>query len=309
MFEFARILRNKEGSRRALTTSLISKSSCLDFLSSFEISLRNHLDFFSDTTQLRKACEYALLNGGKRVRPLITYIISEALGAKERPFDAALSLEFFHTASLIADDLPCMDNDNYRRDKPSTHKVFGETTALLASYALMAAGFEKISASCEKIVDSTKHEICSYLLKEVAIATGIKGATGGQYSDLFPKAINLSLLDEIIEKKTAMLFQVAFLYGWLFSGGSLLQAEEMKKLGFHFGFAFQIADDLQDSSQDVKKESPINIALFLGEEKAKIRMKKHIQEFCDLAQKHNLLTPAMLELLDKIERHAEEKKT
>jgi geranylgeranyl diphosphate synthase type II len=99
---------------------------------------------FGEKTKLRDACEYALTNGGKRVRPLIVLLVGEALGNGLEVHEAALAVEFFHTASLIVDDLPSMDNDDERRDKPSLHKVYGEAIAILASYALMTGGFEKI---------------------------------------------------------------------------------------------------------------------------------------------------------------------
>src|SRR5258708_26357 len=88
---------------------------------------------FGEKTKLRDACEYAFRNGGKRVGRLIVILIAEALGNDLNVYESALSVEFFHTASLIADDLPCMDNDDERRDKPATHKVYGEAIALLAS--------------------------------------------------------------------------------------------------------------------------------------------------------------------------------
>ena len=98
---------------------------------------------FGEKTKLRDACEYALTNGGKRFRPLIVLLIAEALGHGMNVYPSALSVEFFHTASLIADDLPCMDNDDERREKPSLHKVYGESIALLASYALITQHLKK----------------------------------------------------------------------------------------------------------------------------------------------------------------------
>ena len=98
-------------------------------------------------TKLRDACEYALTNGGKRFRPLIVLMVAEALGQGLNVNEAALSVEFFHTASLIADDLPCMDNEEERRSKPSVHKVYGESIALLASYSLICSAFEIRSIS------------------------------------------------------------------------------------------------------------------------------------------------------------------
>src|SRR4051812_27366528 len=86
-----------------------------------------------EKSKLRDACEYALKSGGKRFRPLLVILVAEALGSETNVCDAALSIEFFHTASLIVDDLPCMDNEEERRSKPSLHKVYGESIAILAS--------------------------------------------------------------------------------------------------------------------------------------------------------------------------------
>ena len=90
---------------------------------------------------VRDACEYALLNGGKRFRPALVLMVAADIGYDVDVIPAALGIEYFHTASLIADDLPCMDNDDERRNKPTTHRVYGESTALLATYALIAAGY------------------------------------------------------------------------------------------------------------------------------------------------------------------------
>ncbi len=109
-----------------------------------EQEIAKSIGSLGEKNKLRDACEYALTNGGKRFRPLIVILVAEALGNGLDVYESALSVEFFHTASLIADDLPCMDNDDERRDKPSLHKTYGETIALLASYALITAAFEKI---------------------------------------------------------------------------------------------------------------------------------------------------------------------
>ena len=172
----------------------------------FEKRLKKELQFFGVKTHLRDACEYALLNGGKRIRPLIVFITAQALNKNSDVFDAALSVEYFHTASLIADDLPCMDNDDFRRDKPALHKVFGEATALLASYALITAAFEKVYESAK-----AHTELCPLALYEASKAAGIHGATGGQYFDLYSKELSLENIKTIIEKKTVRLFEIAFL--------------------------------------------------------------------------------------------------
>ena len=106
-----------------------------------EEEIRISIDQMGEKNTLRDACEYALLNGGKRLRPILVLMIAESLGAQHDVMPSALSVEFFHTASLIADDLPCMDDDHERRSRPSLHVAFGEDIAILASYALISEGY------------------------------------------------------------------------------------------------------------------------------------------------------------------------
>src|SRR5688572_22103732 len=106
-----------------------------------EQKLRESIDQLGPKTTLRDACEYALFSGGKRFRPALVLMIANALGYEVDVLPAAMGIEFFHTASLIADDLPCMDNDDERRNKPTTHRLYGESTSLLATYALISAGY------------------------------------------------------------------------------------------------------------------------------------------------------------------------
>ena len=142
---------------------------------------------FGPKTPLRDAIEYALKNGGKRFRPAIVYLIRDALagfgGKNSDVKEGALAIEFFHTASLIADDLPCMDDDAERRNQPSLHHAFDEATAILATYALIAAGYDQIRLGAQK---SGRFEIFPLAIEIASFNTGIWGATGGQYSDLFP---------------------------------------------------------------------------------------------------------------------------
>jgi geranylgeranyl diphosphate synthase type II len=197
-----------------------------------------------DKHPLRDACEYALTNGGKRYRPLIVMMVAEALGNNLDVSEAALAVEYFHTASLIADDLPCMDNDDERRNKPTVHKVYGETIALLSSYALITAGFEKIHKAAVRLHESSSdfsknaNRAGMIALECAAFCSGIKGATGGQYLDLYPPAATLEAVKEIIEKKTVTLFEVAFVLGYVFGGGDLSLVEEVEILKYHLGYGF-----------------------------------------------------------------------
>src|SRR5579864_1711145 len=109
-----------------------------------ESALEKEMAQMGEPSRLLQACQYALFSGGKRLRPILVLMVARALGNGLDAMPVALSVEFFHTASLIADDLPCMDNDDERRGRPSLHRAFEESVALLASYTLIASGYEGI---------------------------------------------------------------------------------------------------------------------------------------------------------------------
>lgn len=235
-----------------------------------EVEIRNNIEALGPKTILRDACEYALMNGGKRFRPALVFMIAEACGYSADVSKAALAVEFFHTASLIADDLPCMDNDDERRDKPSLHKAFGETTALLASYALIAAGYQGLAENAEWIkkahlpFSDKSDRICVLALENATFNTGLFGATGGQFLDVFPPDLSLPQLRDVIHKKTVSLFEISFVLGWLYGGGEISKIDKVKKAASHFGMAFQIADDLDDCVEDAANERKVNVAVVCG---------------------------------------------
>lgn len=223
-----------------------------------------------EKTPLRDACEYALNGGGKRLRPILVLMVADAIGRGFDAMPAALSVEFFHTASLIADDLPCMDDDDERRGRPSLHRVFEESVALLASYTFIAAGYEGIYRNGVLMKEQaplfSQAERAVFQALEIATKYGgILGATSGQYLDLFPPDKSWKTIETLIFRKTITLFQISFVFGWLFGGGDEDRLEEVKKAAYHLGMAFQVADDLQDvRSSDCK----INAASVLGAAKA-----------------------------------------
>ena len=239
-----------------------------------EIAIGETIERFGVKNGLRDACEYALKAGGKRFRPAIVYMITESLHSKNDVTDAALAVEFFHTASLIADDLPCMDNDDFRRGVPTTHKVYGESVAILASFSLTAAAFEYIAANSK-----VRPDVCQLAIDIASKLNGVNGLLGGQYMDLFPSDITLEKLYEVIEKKTVTLFELSFVLGWLFGGGDLKLLPEIKSLAFHFGSAFQIIDDLDDMEKDKAAGRVINYALLFGKKEAVGAVKEHIAQF------------------------------
>lgn len=228
-------------------------------------------------SRLAEACRYALSGGGKRFRPAMVFMMADALGNKRDVRYAALAVEMFHTSSLIADDLPCMDDDDLRRNRPSLHRVYGEAVALLASYALIAEGYLCLA----KNEGAENGKLLQMALENAAFNTGSQGATGGQYLDLYPPNLHLETALEVLQKKTVTLFEIAFVLGWLFGQGEVEKLPRVKKAAHHFGMAFQIADDFGDLKQDQSKnEKPaVNLALILGEEEAKKRFYSDVEGY------------------------------
>ncbi len=240
------------------------------YRSQIETHLLSFIEQMGEKNRLRDACEYALLNGGKRLRPILVLMIAKALGKGADVFPAALSVEFFHTASLIADDLPCMDNDDLRRNRPSLHKAFGENIAILTSYALIAEGYGGIYRNGKNNPESAV--IC---LESATRCAGIQGATNGQYLDLFPPDYTLGTVRKVIYQKTITLFEISFIFGWVFGGGEPKKLDEVKSCAYHLGMAFQIADDLLDGSQD----SRINMSIAIGRDAAAKQFEQEIDGF------------------------------
>ena len=266
----------------------------------FESELRRAIEQMGKKTPLRDACEYALAGGGKRLRPLIVLMTADALGPLDA-MPAAVGVEFFHTASLIADDLPCMDNDSLRRGRPSLHKAFGESAAILASYTLIAAGYGGIHQNSERMKSypqfaASAERRAVQCLEAATRCAGICGATQGQFLDLYPPDSSLETIREIICKKTVTLFEVSFLFGWLFGGGDLSALPNLQDCARHLGMAFQIADDLEDAAQDAPQEGGANIAQAMGKEKAISLFEEEIASLHRELKNLNLWTAPFQEL-------------
>lgn len=287
-----------------MSTEAISKSSFFFLRDKIEQESAKSILSFGKKNRLRDACEYALLSGGKRLRPIIVMMVADALGNHLNVVPSALAVEFMHTASLIADDLPCMDNGDERRDKPTVHKAYGESVAVLASYSLIFAAYEKIHANGEEMrlsglpFSSFADSATCIALKYSSQAAGILGATSGQFLDLYPPNQSLDTLKEILYKKTVTLFEIAFIFGWLFGGGGENQLDKVKQCAYHFGMAFQIADDLGDVAEDRE----INAAKILGEERAKALFQKEMGHFKQLLKELAIDTPSFHKLCDLLNR-------
>ncbi len=263
-----------------------------------------NMSLLGPKTKLREACEYALTNGGKRIRPIIVLQVAEALGYNADVTHAALAIEYFHTASLVADDLPCMDDDDERRSKPSVHKTYGEAVALLVSYALIAAGYSCLERNAKSLKQSglpfasLSDHICVLALENATFYTGLEGATGGQFLDIFPPNLHLETLREVIHKKTVSLFEISFVFGWLYGGGAIEKLPLVKQAASHFGMAFQIADDLGDMLQDCENERVVNMANVFGVEAAQQMLQKEAEGYRQTLAQLGLDTPELLQLAD-----------
>lgn len=270
-------------------------------------ALAKAIDALGEPSRLRDACTYSCLNGGKRLRPILVLLIAESFPRRRDVMKAALSVEFFHAASLIADDLPCMDNDAMRRNKPSLHKVFEESVALLASYTLIAAGYGSIYEMARELKGKEPRNAAAIdavavrCLEAVTRCAGLQGATHGQYLDLFLTNPDYASLRKVIEQKTATLFEISFLLGWLFGGGDEKLIDEVRKCAMHLGVAFQIADDLQDVLQDKKESSGANLARILGVEKAAALFQEELAGFVALLKELHLWTKPFQEICDSLE--------
>ena len=199
---------------------------------------------------LAKAMNYSLMAGGKRLRPILIMAAADALGVDGEKFlRLPTSIEFIHTYSLIHDDLPAMDNDDYRRGKLTNHKVFGEALAILAGDALLTMAFE-IIATDKNVAAETKVKI----ITEMSKAAGAEGMVGGQVIDLQSenKKIDIQTLKQMHAAKTGALFCAAIRSGAILAGADEKQLANLTEYARQFGLAFQITDDILDVVGDEK---------------------------------------------------------
>ena len=199
-----------------------------------------------------KAMDYSLEAGGKRIRPVLVQAFCDLCGGNAKNvLSAAAAIEMIHTFSLIHDDLPCMDDDDLRRGKPSCHKKFGEACAVLAGDALAVYPFEVISSD-----ESLAPEIRVKLINELASSTGAEGMIGGQIIDMENEARDDISEQELIfmySLKTGKLIKTACVMGCIAAGASDEQVKLAKEYAECLGLAFQIVDDILDVTADEKK--------------------------------------------------------
>lgn len=196
-------------------------------------------------TTLHESVRYSLFAGGKRVRPILAIAAAEAIGPlSPATLPIASSLELIHTYSLIHDDLPAMDNDDYRRGKLTNHKVYGEAMAILAGDALLTLAFELCSR--RDLMDGLAPARQVQLIYELAVGSGNLGMVGGQVLDIQAenKAIDLVTLQNIHKHKTGMLIRAAVRMGAIVADARPEQLDRLTGYAEDIGLAFQIADDV-----------------------------------------------------------------
>jgi geranylgeranyl diphosphate synthase, type II len=200
---------------------------------------------------IHKAMRYSLFAGGKRMRPVLTLAAAEACGGKlDRALPAACAVECIHTYSLVHDDLPCMDDDDLRRGRPTNHKVFGEGIAVLAGDALVTVAFEILAQAAPTARYST-----AALIGELSHAAGSRWLIGGQVADLEGEGRKLSGVElrYIHRCKTAALLTSSIRLGAMSANATPKQLAALTDFGQALGLAFQVIDDILDVTQTTEK--------------------------------------------------------
>ncbi len=203
--------------------------------------------------ELFKAMRYSLFAGGKRIRPILCLAAAETVGQSAFPdtlLPVACALEYIHTYSLIHDDLPAMDNDDYRRGNPTSHKVFGEALAILAGDALLTEAFSLMARGDLQVGLAAENRL--RVISEIATAAGAFGMVGGQVDDVQAegKPGNLDLLNQIHARKTGAMIVVSLRAGAILAGGTESDLSALTDYGHKIGLVFQIADDILNVEGD-----------------------------------------------------------
>jgi len=202
--------------------------------------------------RLNQAIRYSVLAGGKRIRPILAIAAAEACGGTEdRVMHAASALEMIHTYSLIHDDLPCMDDDDLRRGRPTNHKVFGEAMAVLAGDALQALAFRLLAENAK--VPGVNPAAAAEAAAVVAEAAGSRGMVGGQAADIMAEGRRVEEADVVFihQRKTEALIRASVLAGAIISGADSHVRQRMSDYGGNLGLLFQVVDDILNVEGDV----------------------------------------------------------
>ena len=250
-----------------------------------------HLNQLTAPKVLKEAIRYSILGEGKRIRPILTYLVTDMLGENIKHADkAAVSIELIHNYSLIHDDLPAMDDDDMRRGELSCHKKFNEPIAILAGDAIQAFAFEVLAKA-----NDLSHSTRNALITELATAIGASGMVGGQVLDLSyqNKKIQLKDIAYMHSLKTGALIRSSVRMGALIAGADPLTLSLISDFGNTLGLIFQIRDDILDATADEatigkpkgsdKKKGKATYVTILGEKEATRRLNEQRNIARDLA--------------------------
>jgi len=256
-----------------------------------------------------KAVKYSIFAGGKRIRPIFLLLVAKSCGINIRSvMPVACGIEMIHTYSLIHDDLPSMDNDDFRRGKPTSHKKFGEAIAILAGDALLTKAFETI-CDCNRYVSADK---VVKVIKIIADAAGINGMVGGQAADVLfeDKTISKEILYFIHSHKTGALIKASILSGAVLSRVDNNELKLWDRLGKIVGLIFQITDDILDITSTTKelgktagkdlKQKKVTFPSFYGITKSKQIVKNLTLEAKKILYKIKRPTKDILNLIELI---------
>ena len=267
-------------------------------------------------SKVMEAMNYSVLAGGKRLRPMLMEETYRMFGGSEQviePFMAAQ--EMIHTYSLVHDDLPCMDNDEYRRGRKTTHAVYGEGMAVLAGDALLNYAFE---TACKAFSLTEDLQKAASALTILANKAGIYGMIGGQTADIMaedaqPDTVTEELLLYIHKNKTAALIQSSMMIGAILAGADTKQINDIEKIGYNIGIAFQIQDDILDvtgSFEELGKpigsdeeNNKVTCVTLMGLEKAKEKVEELSNEAVallkEMGYEHDFLEKLIVDLIHR----------
>lgn len=258
--------------------------------------------------EIFESMRYSLLAGGKRLRPVMCLEACRVFGGDiEKAMPTACAFEMLHTQSLIHDDLPCMDNDDYRRGKLTNHKKFSESTAVLAGDALISFGTQLIIEKSE-----LPAETILKVLKEYSIAAGAYGIIAGQIVDIEmeSKPYDEKTLEFIHTHKTADLFKAVLKAGAIIANANDEQIKSMEEFGQKLGFAFQICDDILDEISTFeemgktlgkdKNAGKLTYAALFGLEKSKCKVNCLLNEAYDILKTQNINSDILNTIINSI---------
>lgn len=287
------------------------KQYCQHKISLIDTALSQYIPSNNYPPSIYEAMRYSLFAGGKRLRPILLMAAADAIDGNGIDYlPVACGLEMIHTYSLIHDDLPAMDNDDYRRGKLTNHKVYGDGIAILAGDGLLTAAFETMLSQTK-----VKPQVLINVVKEIASAAGPAGMVGGQAIDLISEGqtIDAQTLKYLHQAKTGALFKAALRSGAALAGGTEQQLNALTSYASQFGLAFQITDDILDVvgtqekigkpiGSDVKNHKVTYVSLHTlagAKQLAQQAVDQALNSLCDFGPEANILRELVERLINR----------